>query len=469
MSYKYQIIRDRVLEAALKSQHDSLPSEHEICAMYQVSRSTAIKALNSLRDAKLVRREVGRGTFLNRKRLQTQVHLLISRISPDLVTFAQELSQQVTDLHPDIALQVHPIDTADWVKAIATRPGTKLICCSHTGFLSRMGMLAPLQQLPGFSTLLETIGPSLITWRQQPDASPRCDAIPFMLTPEVMAINRTMAGDLGLPTDRGPQSWSELSAWAIAAVGYRWHGHPIMGAPIKQNNLLPLSYLLMLNGGRTFLQGVGNATSFLFDRGEEWLSLFKDLHRRGAMPLYTTSRPNPIFFGISLLAPWTSTWLLSEKNRFNCADDLGVHPIPPPDVGQPTQSLIGRSEVALIRNEKPNPTEEEAAWRIIRYLVADSTPQTLLTKQFSCLSVHRQVLTKQSQNPAFRPFITALERGIPRNDHPAQHQIMRVLSRYFYPCVLGDLSVKEAASKIRVAAETHLDLLRSESEGRSAS
>lgn len=465
MSYKYKVIRERVLETALKSPHDALPSEHEICRLFQVSRTTAIKALNSLRDAKLVRREVGRGTFLNRKRLQTQVHLLLDRSVGELVGFFQELSQQLLEIHPDIDLQVHAIDTTDWVKEIATRPGTKLICCSHTGFLSRMGLLAPLQQMPGFASILETIGPSLITWRPRTDGPPRCDAIPYLLTPDALAINRSIAGDLGLPADRGPQSWSELATWASAAIGHKRHGHPVMGAPIKRNNMLPLSYLLSLHGGRTFLQGHGNNTTFLFDRGEEWLSFFHDLHRRGAMPLYTASRPNPVLFGIALMAPWVSSWVVSQRQRFNSQEDLAIHPIPPPEPGRPFQALVARSEVALVRNEKPNATEEEAAWRIMRFLVGDQGAQTLLTQHFSCLSVHRQVAANQSKDPALQPFFRALEHGVTRNDHPAQHAIMRVLYRYFYPCVLGDLPVKEAARRIRSAAEAQLDLQRTDPTG----
>lgn len=469
MTYKYKVIRDRILETALKSPHDVLPSEHEICRLFGVSRTTAIKALNSLKEAKLVRREVGRGTFLNRKRLQTNLHLLIDRSVPELVSFVKDIALQLSDIHPDLSLQIHPIDTTEWVREIAVRPGTKIICCSHTGFLSRMGMLLPLHTLPYFNHVLETIGPNLITWREQPEGILKCDAIPYLLTPDAMAINRTIGRDLGLNMDQGPRSWKEMAQWASTAIGYQRHGHLVMGAPIKRNHMLPLSYLLSLHGGRTFLQGSGGNTCFIFDRGEEWITYFRELHQSGAMPLYTANRPNPIFFGISFLAPWVSSWIIGQKRHFNCHEDIAIHPIPPPEDGQMSHAMIGRSEVAIIKNEKPNPVEEEAAWRVVRFLTSDQSAQSVLTTHFSCLSVHRKVFEKQSLDPEYAPFARALTRGVTRNDHPLQHQIMRILYRYFYPSVLGELPAKEAARKIRLAAEAQLDLLRTDGAFKSTS
>lgn len=462
MAYKYKVIRDRILEAALKSPHDALPSEHEICRQFRVSRTTAIKALNSLRDAKLVRREVGRGTFLNRKRLQTRIHLLIDRSVSELVAFVNAMAVQISAVHPDLSLQVHPIDTTEWIREIAIRPGTKVICCSHTGFLSRMGMLLPLQAFPHFKQVLATMRPHLITWREASDGAPRCDAIPYLLTPDAMAINRTIGRELGLNADLGPRSWKEMTQWARAAIGYKRNGHLVMGAPIKRNNMLPLSYLSSLHGGRTFLHGSSEDTRFIFDRGEEWLSYFRDLHRSGAMPQYTSSRPNPIFFGISLLAPSVSSWLIGQKRHFNCREDLVVHPIPPPEEGMPSHAMIGRSEVAIIKNEKPNPTEEEAAWRVVRFLTSDRSAQSTLISHFSCLSVNRQVFEEQSLDPEYSPFVKAITHSVHRSDHPLQHQVMRILYRYFYPSVLGDLLPHEAARKIRVAVEAQMDLMRAD-------
>lgn len=460
MTYKYKLVRDQVLQQALKSPHDALPSEHEICRLFHVSRTTAIKALNSLKAAKLVRREVGRGTFLNRKRLQTTVHLLIDGAIPELVDFATAAAEAFCARNPDLEVRPHPIDTADWVREIAIRPGPKVICCSHTGFLSSRGLLVPLQDLPDFPAVEGALCRNLITWRTGADGKRLCDAIPYLLTPDALAVNRGIARELGIDVERAPRDWAELAHWAGAVRGLRKHGQAVMGAPIKRNNMLPLSYLFSLHGGRTFLQADGADTRLVFDRGEEWLSYFRELHRSGAMPVYTARRPNPILFGNSFVAPWISSWIIGQRDRFRSQEDLVIHPIPAPGPGQQGHAMIGRSEVAMIRNEQAEARDVDAAWRLVRYLTAHEEAQALLIRHFTCLSVHRDVQAGQQRIADYQPFVQALQRGVHRNDHPLQHPVMRILYRYFYQCVLGDLPARDAARRIREATLVQLELAR---------
>jgi GntR family transcriptional regulator len=81
--YYYQIaeiLRDTIEDAASESVQGeaALPSESEMCALYQVTRGTVRHALELLEREGLVYREKGRGTFMRRRRVQLDLTRLTS-------------------------------------------------------------------------------------------------------------------------------------------------------------------------------------------------------------------------------------------------------------------------------------------------------------------------------------------------------------------------------------------------------
>ena len=58
------ILREQILSGEYVG-GDRLPTEEELCALYRVSRPTVRQALDELAAENLVRREQGRGTFVN--------------------------------------------------------------------------------------------------------------------------------------------------------------------------------------------------------------------------------------------------------------------------------------------------------------------------------------------------------------------------------------------------------------------
>jgi GntR family transcriptional regulator len=75
------IIRQQITSGDLKPD-DQLPSEEALCRLHQVSRGTVREAIRTLVEAGLLRREQGRGTFINP--LQSQPTLF------SLTSFAEE-------------------------------------------------------------------------------------------------------------------------------------------------------------------------------------------------------------------------------------------------------------------------------------------------------------------------------------------------------------------------------------------
>jgi GntR family transcriptional regulator len=64
---------------------DQLPSEHDLCAMFNVSRTVIRQALNELEQEGLLLREKGRGTFIAQPKLREQFFQKLSGFYQDMV------------------------------------------------------------------------------------------------------------------------------------------------------------------------------------------------------------------------------------------------------------------------------------------------------------------------------------------------------------------------------------------------
>lgn len=75
----FQILRGAIQEQDFSGQEEvSLPSENELCDLFQVNRGTIRHALEVLEREGLIYREKGRGTFLRRRRLELDPTALCS-------------------------------------------------------------------------------------------------------------------------------------------------------------------------------------------------------------------------------------------------------------------------------------------------------------------------------------------------------------------------------------------------------
>jgi GntR family transcriptional regulator len=75
-----QILREGVRDAmnASEDEESALPSESELCEIFQVNRGTIRHALDQLEHEGLIYREKGRGTFIRRRRLELDLSALCS-------------------------------------------------------------------------------------------------------------------------------------------------------------------------------------------------------------------------------------------------------------------------------------------------------------------------------------------------------------------------------------------------------
>jgi len=73
----YDIIREKI-ERGEWQPHEAIPSERELEAMFNVSRTTVRQAMSNLVERSYLYRDQGRGTFVAPRKLQHSLHLLTS-------------------------------------------------------------------------------------------------------------------------------------------------------------------------------------------------------------------------------------------------------------------------------------------------------------------------------------------------------------------------------------------------------
>jgi GntR family transcriptional regulator len=72
----YLVVKNLLLEHIRAGRFDKvLPTEHELCKLYNVSRPTIRSALQELQNDNIIKRMQGRGTFINRSGRQLKVRI----------------------------------------------------------------------------------------------------------------------------------------------------------------------------------------------------------------------------------------------------------------------------------------------------------------------------------------------------------------------------------------------------------
>jgi len=123
---RVQVPRHQAIEAYLREQiaahrpGDMLPTEKELCELFGVSRMTARQAVMRLAEAGLVRREPGRGTFVEQPRLLREVGMLLSFTRTmerqGKRASARLLEQSIEPAEPEVAGKLSLTDGAPVVR-----------------------------------------------------------------------------------------------------------------------------------------------------------------------------------------------------------------------------------------------------------------------------------------------------------------------------------------------------------------
>lgn len=451
---KYIATRDAVYREAAGNPAGQLPSERDICRRYGVSRITAKKALDSLAVEGLVRRQVGRGTFLTGDRGRRRINLLLVRGPGEFAEFFRNEAELFSQARPGVSIDISVMSSKQVIAHQFGLGEAGIIITPNTGYLAELGLLCPLEQMPDFPQTVSALHGNWTQWYDD-HAHPgqrHCYSLPYMISPDVFAYNGEYAQMLGL-SPYGPGSWEDILEWGRAGATLAREG--FQSTTLTRSNSLPISYLLNANRGEVYLREKDGRTVFDFSGGLAWLEFFRKLVEIAVPAAFQGSRLSLLVQGKSLFEHTAAAWVLHQSRQHGMDGNIRVCPIPPHKAGQPSFSNVSKWEMALFKN--PRHEESRLAWEFIRWCVSSEGAQRRLTEVFSCLAVNREVFARQQSDPQWFPFCQALAGGRLRCDHPLQHMLGAQMRSAFYRAVTGETSCKQADEQIQGFARSLLE------------
>lgn len=460
-SFKYQAICDSIISYAIKSHESRLPSEKEICRIFDVSRTTAKRALNFLAEKKMVRREVGRGTFLVEPGSLCSITVLLNNSTYEVRDFFEKASEAFSGRYPNVQFSFQAMHDSDRVTPLVRTPGVKLVVGSNLGYLSAMGLLTALDGFEGFTDLTGTINSKYMSWRKDTLGNLRCDSLPLAVSPSLFAFDQNYAEFLGLDAEHGPKTWGGLADWINAAKGLRRKSRKYQAAVSFHSRIgLPLSYYGLLSAGDEFLQEHDGEVKFVFPHGERWISFFHEIYNLKGVRLAERGEPCPMLFGRELMTLEEGPYLIGQTRRFNTKHNIRMVPIPVPEAGMPNLSQFTTLKIGFARDYRMKSHDYEMAWEFISFLISETDIQRTLAFNSSFIPVHYEISELMLAEKEWRPFFNALEKGKLRTDHPVQHSVMKIVKKYFYDCIEGLITPRQAVEMITEACRLQIEIER---------
>ena len=117
------LLRHKIRTGAYEAD-DKIPSESELALDYGLSRATVRQALSGLEDEGLIRREPGRGTFVNDAPESFSGDLELDRSIDDLISMGQATSVELLELEEVAA-------TPKEARDLLVEPGSTVIRCKR--------------------------------------------------------------------------------------------------------------------------------------------------------------------------------------------------------------------------------------------------------------------------------------------------------------------------------------------------
>lgn len=461
--FKYEKIRNAVLNDARKSDSLRLPSEREICRRYNVSLTTAKKALLSLSDKNMAVRTVGKGTYLVKPLKKRRLCFILPWRWKYLKEHFESEALRFSASNDGVEIEIKLIEPSFSIgEAVSEDPRTKIVFSSHFAFLSSRNMLCPLNSFSGFEDCQRELNYNFVEWNSWNKKESSCDFLPLFINPVVFAYNRVLASKLKLDHERGPASMEDVIAWAEAAKDFSYRKRKIHSVYFNMNedgafNGAPIPYYNIFSNGKPYIGK--DKLEFDFSAGEKWMEFFRKIYETGSVLSSPKDYPCPLVKGETLFHMESGSWIIGQMKKFK-NDSISFCPLPSLKADSVSPGYFRKLGLAILNEGGSSMDEKKCAWDFIRFLCLDEASQRRLinSETLSCLAINRKVFLEQCSKMEWQPFVKDLILARSSEDNPVQHAINKVVIRFFSEAVTGKTNVSSATSEINKICKIIIDI-----------
>ncbi len=351
----YDALLERIKSGSLES-GDKLPSERQLRKDFDASETSVRRALAMLEERGYISKRQGSGNFVEGAPPQSEDFDFMVAIptlfgvDAGLGELRRRLETALPDLNvKTLLLDGSVIEPEDAKRAIARfgKPAILLNSRNQTAAMARLGMLSPLDDLPGMLERFDHL-PEHLKWRfPGPDGELRVYGCPYLYTSTGLGLNLDLAAASGLDASKPPRTWGELIEWGRRFSQWR--------DSVKRFELRPFFcyYKNPLSSLGSFYFMAMNGDPWTDKRSEagrgvaEFLSFVAELCSGEMLDVVAIQSPDPFVSGSYLFHLQGGSWLPRDVERCNPSLRMKMLPFPTPGPGRPRFSVNGTKLVSL--------------------------------------------------------------------------------------------------------------------------
>ena len=466
-------IINRINNGELKKDQ-RLPSERELADAFGVSRITVVGALRDLEAQGIIRKVRGSGSYISCSSVDNEepgemfgsffgparitIRHGILICPPQTLFIVKTLAALFRMENPDIKVEVSMLNPEGYVGSedpylgligAGTPPSTGEFFF-HSDY-SAINALHPLEHLPGFEELVSQLVPGAAFPTMDMNDEPHIHAIALKTNARHCIVNTEFLARAGIRNLPETLTFEIVNEWCerLGAYAERHPGNygTSMPLPFSWHNVT--GYLPYLWADAAGIDS--SARSFL-------AVLESKSCRRGLEALARwrrTSRPAPpeeddlfLFGRIGMV--FATTRHPCHLNGMPFRDSpFRYYPIPAPESGMRSVSILGNFSVGIFRGGVRNEEELHAAWRWLKFLY-QKRAQYPLSLEYD-FPARRDASCRLAELPASQKntIVSTIAGAHPQFDFKNIRAALGVFGEELRPCLCGEITPEQCIARSR--------------------
>lgn len=448
---------------------DRLPAERELAKQFGVSRITVVGALKALVEDGIVEKIRGSGSYIKQDamesdyddifshitsgRIDTEISFGILKPSPSYEMLIKTFAGLFQLENPNIKVSIqniehsHKEDDAYMLLVGSGKAPTVGEFYLHADYAA-MNALVPLENMPGFSTLIDSLQTHSAYKTEDAEKEMHIHAIASKMNSRIVLINEDLLHDAGIENTDIALNWQILGKWiktlgeyttkkradcygVFAEIPLAWHGviglFPYLWSieNLPENSIFGIESMLK---DPQYQRGV-NFLSELFSSGNPAPNDGLDLFATGRVGILLSGAVWPLLLNEQMVADFT----------------MKAYSIPAFDGGDGV-SVIGNYSLGIFSSAVKNDKELEAAWKWIRFLFRKQQ-QYLLSSDLDFPSLKNTPYVLKMKYPELHAiFKDALHHGHSQFDFRGIRKVMAILGSDIKNALQNKISVESSTA-----------------------